>query len=170
MKPKPFRSHSPTLMQQGFTLLEALIALVVVSVGLLGVAHMQLTGIKYNHEALLRTKAGVLAQDMADRMRSNPAADYTLADLNDIPIAGLTDCSQTDSDCDTTELRNVDLNSWWYGENGVQNQLPGADVVIVDPGAGEHRVTITWSARVSYDPADEFDAEKESQIAIAFNL
>ncbi|HET9843588.1 MAG TPA: type IV pilus modification protein PilV [Gammaproteobacteria bacterium] len=56
---------------KGFTLLEVLIAVVVFSVGLLGVAGLQILSLKLSHDSLLRTTATLLAKDMADRMRAN---------------------------------------------------------------------------------------------------
>lgn len=58
----------------GFTLLEVLIAVVVFSIGLLGLASLQVMGLRLNHDSLLRTIATIQANDMADRMRTNVAA------------------------------------------------------------------------------------------------
>jgi len=67
----------------GFTLVEALVALVVLSIGLLGVAALQFTSLKANHGSATRTQAVYLAYDIIDRMRANPSAvtthDYDLA-------------------------------------------------------------------------------------------
>lgn len=57
--------------QQGFTLLEVLIALVVLSVGLLGIAGLQTSGMRFNYTANVEGTAAMLAQNMADRMRAN---------------------------------------------------------------------------------------------------
>lgn len=56
---------------KGFTLLEVLIAVVIFSVGLLGLAGLQILNLKLSHDSLLRTSATILAKDMADRMRAN---------------------------------------------------------------------------------------------------
>ena len=56
---------------RGFSLLEVLIALVVFSLGLLGLAGMMVLSVKANHTAYLRTQASFVAQSMADRMRTN---------------------------------------------------------------------------------------------------
>lgn len=56
---------------RGFTLLEVLIALLVFSLGLLGMAAMLIVSVKTNHTAYLRTQASFLAQSLADRMRAN---------------------------------------------------------------------------------------------------
>ncbi|MBS0418889.1 MAG: type IV pilus modification protein PilV [Proteobacteria bacterium] len=56
---------------RGFTLIEALVALVVLSIGLLGVAGMQIAGLRANMSAASRTQASYLAADIVDRMRAN---------------------------------------------------------------------------------------------------
>ena len=55
----------------GFTLLEVLIALLVFSLGLLGMAGLLVVSVQTNHSAFLRTQATFLAQSLADRMRAN---------------------------------------------------------------------------------------------------
>lgn len=56
----------------GFTLLEVLIALVVLSLGLLGIAALQGAGLRSSHGAQLNSQAVLLAYDLADRIRANP--------------------------------------------------------------------------------------------------
>jgi type IV pilus assembly protein PilV len=57
--------------QRGTTLVETLVALVVLSVGLLGIAALQMTSLRNNRGAHLRSQAQVLAYDITDRMRAN---------------------------------------------------------------------------------------------------
>ena len=58
----------------GFSLIEVLVALVVLSVGLLGLAALQQNAVRFNHDAYLRSQATVLAYDIADRIRGNRQA------------------------------------------------------------------------------------------------
>src|SRR5690606_3260878 len=60
--------------QHGFSLIEVLVALLVLSVGLLGLAMLQIEGLKHNTDAYYRTQATVLAYDIIDRMRANSDA------------------------------------------------------------------------------------------------
>lgn len=60
--------------QGGMTLIEVLIAVVILAIGLLGLAGLQNTGLKSNYSAYYRTQASWLAYDMADRMRANRKA------------------------------------------------------------------------------------------------
>jgi type IV pilus assembly protein PilV len=57
--------------QSGFTLLEVLIALLILAVGLLGLAALHTVGLRSNHSAYQRTQATILTYDMMDRLRSN---------------------------------------------------------------------------------------------------
>lgn len=71
--------------QQGATLLEVLVAVVILSVGLLGMAGLQATSVQANQGAYYRSQASILANDMADRMRANRdralAGDYGMSDF-----------------------------------------------------------------------------------------
>jgi type IV pilus assembly protein PilV len=77
--------------QTGFSLIEVLIALLVISVGVLGVAGMQASGLRNNASAYHRTQANALAYDLLDSMRSNRAAalsgEYAKAPPGDVQAA-----------------------------------------------------------------------------------
>src|ERR1044072_428032 len=70
-------------LQIGMTLVEVLVTLVLISVGLLGAAALQLTTLKNNQESYVRSQAAMLAADILDRMRSNQtgfnAGNYDMA-------------------------------------------------------------------------------------------
>lgn len=70
--------------QGGFTLIEVMVAIVILSFGLLGVAGLMVNGLQFTHSAQQRAAATQLAYDMIDRMRSNQAA----ASLPDNPAGG----------------------------------------------------------------------------------
>jgi type IV pilus assembly protein PilV len=77
---------------RGFTLIEMLVSLVVLSIGLLGVAALQLTSLRSNHSSAMRSQATFLAYDIIDRMRANREAAvedgaYNI-DLGDAPTGG----------------------------------------------------------------------------------
>lgn len=64
--------------QDGMTLIEVLVALLILSVGLLGAAATQLNALKYTDSSLMSSQASFIAYDMMDRIRANSAADYTI--------------------------------------------------------------------------------------------
>src|SRR5687768_17421752 len=59
---------------RGFTLVEVLVTVVLISVGLLGLAALQLTTLRGNHDAYARSQASILAANILDCMRTNPMA------------------------------------------------------------------------------------------------
>ena len=77
----------------GYALLEALIAVLVTSVGFIGAARLQTLGMSFGNTAGLRQKATLLVDQMTDRMRANQAG-MTLGAYNK-PKAGSTACLAT---------------------------------------------------------------------------
>jgi type IV pilus assembly protein PilV len=65
--------------QQGMSLIEVLVALVILGVGILGAAAIQLNALKYTDSSRMTSQASFIAYDMMDRIRANAAADYTVA-------------------------------------------------------------------------------------------
>lgn len=63
------RLHARSM--RGASLLEVLVAIVVLAIGMLGVAGMQTNALKFNHTASVRTQATYLAYEIADAMRAN---------------------------------------------------------------------------------------------------
>jgi len=97
-------------------MLEILIALLVLSLGLLGLAALQTLGVKFNQESYERTQATLLAYDMIDRIRANPTA--RTAGSNNFDNVNITylpsypaDPSCTSS-CTPANLRDFDIRRW----------------------------------------------------------
>jgi len=88
-------SH-PFRKEAGATLIEVLVAMVVLAIGLLGLAGLQATSIQSNHSAYYRSQATILASDLADRMRANRTAALTNAYVIDFPTSS-TNNSVSDS-------------------------------------------------------------------------
>src|SRR6266850_5464120 len=68
------RSPNPKRRARGFSIVEAMVALVVMSVGMLGIAGLYVSSLKAGRTAILRTKAVNMASDLADRIRANRTA------------------------------------------------------------------------------------------------
>ena len=132
---------------RGITMVESLVALVILSVGMLGIAGLYVTGIKAGRSALLRTQAVNLASDMADRIRANRRA-ITAYDM-DAYGGAPTDQSCIGNDCTSAELAEDDLSRW---QAAIEAALPGrplalADVQVVNeaaPAADRFAISVTW--------------------------
>lgn len=135
--------------QRGMTLIEALIALLVLSIGLLGVAALQMTTLKYNHSAHIRSQASALAYDISDRMRANRAA--ALASAYDVAIgampAGVT-------------VAAVDLIAW---KGLLAATLPAGDGAIALGPDNVMVITVQWddSRDDRLDPPVQFVTETQ---------
>jgi type IV pilus assembly protein PilV len=130
----------PRVKARGFSLLEVLIALVVLSIGLLGVASMQYASLRANHHAYLRSQATFLAYDIVDRMRANTAAAiggaYNVA-LDDAEPDGMGPTSLTVAAQDVAEWQQL-----------LATTLPrGAGEVQVDSATRRVRVIVEWNER-----------------------
>ncbi|HKA44856.1 MAG TPA: type IV pilus modification protein PilV, partial [Burkholderiales bacterium] len=117
----------------GFTLLEVLIAIVVVAFGLLGLAGLQAFALKNNTSAAQRITATNLATDIIDRMRANYVG--VVNGGYDQPSGGyntqVTSCSGTG--CNPNELAQNDLYEW---SRRVSAALPGGvGIVCLDSTA-----------------------------------
>lgn len=121
---------------RGFSLLEVLVAIVVVATGVLGIAGLQILSMQNNTSALFRTQANQLAYDIIDRARANPAGDYLVNLVDDVP-ASLNCMNQ---DCVPDEMTDYDL-SLWLAE--VVTSLPAGDAAITMNG-NLVTVTVQW--------------------------
>ncbi len=65
------RTYFAQRQESGFTLIEVLVALLIVALGMLGNAMLQLQGMKNSNDAYLRSQIGIFAYDIADKIRAN---------------------------------------------------------------------------------------------------
>jgi type IV pilus assembly protein PilV len=148
-KREKFRRRPPTLpgaKQKGFGLIEILVALLVLAIGLLGMASLQTTSLQQTTGSQARTQAILLAEDMVERIRANRSnlASYTLSDPDAVACnTGFAITNGGVAADDINEWRNAlgCLLPEGNGEISVSN-----NVVTVD---------ITWSPRESIEDLDE---------------
>lgn len=127
---------------RGLTLVEILIALVILSVGLLGLAGLQTLSLKFNTSAYYRTQATQLAYDIADRMRANRAEAlddlYVMDDTGGAPPA----CNAAVGD--GTVLQD-DLAAW---RNALACRIPQSTGAIEATGDDQFTITVQWTDSV----------------------
>ncbi|MEL6951301.1 MAG: type IV pilus modification protein PilV [Pseudomonadota bacterium] len=141
---RPVRSR-----QRGYTLLEILVAAIILTGGLIGLASMQASGTRLNNSAYLRTQASILAYDIADRMRANRAA--VVANSYDIALTDATPGSPTTvADIDLVQWRNA-LAYYLPAGNGSIETVAGAT-----PDAPQRAtITVQWNdGRAAADVID----------------
>lgn len=159
----------------GFSLIEVLVALAVLSIGLLGLAALQTTGLKFNHQSYERTQAVLQAYDIIDRMRANKSGTGNVINTayNSVALGNLPAISQyctTTSTCTGDQLALFDIQSWNAANASVLPEGRGAickgnftndannEPTGCTPGGSTYSVAITWREN---DLKQRFDVETQ---------
>lgn len=130
--------------QSGFSILEIMVTLVVLSTGLLGVANLQVNALRGNQGAHLATLAAQQAQDMAERMNTNPkGVGANLYDSLDagIPVASV-NCQS--ASCTPAQLALFDHIRW---NSANQALLPGGAGQVSEIRDGVYLIGVRWNDR-----------------------
>ncbi len=117
--------NSQILKHRGFTLLEALLGFLILSIGMLGIASLQAVSLKAGKTAVYGSVAMMKVEELFESMRANPTALATYA------VAGMNNACTGTKDCTAVELAQDDV-FWW-----TQNLTAGL------PGAATTTVTVT---------------------------
>lgn len=115
----PDGTYRPSVAMTGFGLIENLVTLFVLTVGLLGLAGLQVTSLRMHHQAFSKQRAINLATDMAERMRANPVGVngkfYLSGEKHVSACYTVKGCS----------AENMARNDLWEWNQSIQNSLPG---------------------------------------------
>ena len=144
--PTPARQRNPVRTKTlGFSLVEVLVSIFILTVGILGMVGMQAASLKANREARLQSSAVVLARELADMIRGNKtvgnlpiATNPYLGSFNTVPLAPTTasyclNVATTTTACaNTTAVANAQMTEWLAR---VDAELPGARVTVCDDTA-----------------------------------
>ncbi len=143
----------------GFSMIEVLVTLLVLSIGLLGLAAMQAKSVKNTHSAYLRSQATYLAYDMLDRMRANMANINGYAGI-DTNANTYTDPGCIGTGCTPSEVTTYDAAEW---ADNLGSQLPVGLGSIVASAAGNNRftITVTWDDPASTTGTGTFVMESQ---------
>jgi type IV pilus assembly protein PilV len=133
--------------QYGFSLVEVLIALIIMSVGMLGIAGLYVQSMQAGRTSLFRHNAVLLAGDVADRIRANPRAGATYA------LAGAdNECVDRGIDCSEAEMAEHDIFVW--GQQAADSLPNGTVAVAFDNSVlpPEYTITVRWD-----EPGEQLD-------------
>lgn len=157
--------------QRGVTLIESLVALVVLSIGMLGIAALYVESLRAGRSALRRTQAVALASDMADRIRANPTAGAAYSKAATTKGTLNPKCNPGGSGgCTPAEMAANDIAIWHAlvddeddSPGAGQIGLPGGAATITVAGANPSTYTIqiqwTESGQVENNRAQTFALE-----------
>ncbi len=144
MKTRCRQSHRRS--QQGVALLEVLIAFFVLSIGLLGLAGLQIKALQFNQSAFQQSQATVAVYDMLDRMRLNRSAISSGA----YNTGGFVSTHSGGS------LADADLNTWL---TAIRGNLPDGEGSVECDSNLVCVVSVRWTNRfnVTGDPNDVYE-------------
>ena len=146
--------------QRGFSLIETLVAVLVVAIGLVGLAGMQLVGLKGNQQSFSKNQAAHHTQALLERMRGNPVGvfnDSYVVDSTTLNCANApaVSCAGATSSCDSAQIAKYDIHGAFCGSpnsssGGIIRDLSNAKLVISCPIDCTTGVTIdiTWQEQV----------------------
>lgn len=131
----------------GFTLIEVLIAMVVLAVGLLGLAALQATSLRNNQSAYFRSQAVQFSYNIADRIRANKVealkgstGKYLTTAAKDANQKA--DCTTKNGNCTPVNMAENDLAEWY---NSVTGDLPNPSAGILFDATGNiFTITLQW--------------------------
>jgi type IV pilus assembly protein PilV len=131
---------------KGFTIVEVLVAMVILSIGVLGLGVMQLTSLQNTQGGQMTSQASILAYDIIDSMRTNApsvtAGNYAIAIGTATPEAPV--CYGAEADCTGAQMATSDVNHW---RAALGNSLPSGNGSIATADLGGSTlatITITW--------------------------
>lgn len=145
------RARDLARSSRGFSLVEALVALLVIAIGMLGIAALYVESLRTNRTALFRTQAVTFVNDMADRIRANRLARawygsaVTAEDTNDACITG-------GAGCTPEELAQDDKARWLAT---LAAELPGGTGTVTwDPATlpETYTISVQWTETGQTDP------------------
>lgn len=116
------KNSGTTGKQRGFSLIEVLIALIIMSVGMLGIAGLYVQSMQAGRTSLFRHHAVTLAGDVADRIRANPRAGVMYAGQG-----ADNNCVAGGIDCNEGEMAANDIFLW---DQQAANSLPNGDITV----------------------------------------
>lgn len=143
-------------MQRGLTLIEALIALLVISIGLLGIAALQLTSLKQTSNANWSSQAVWYSYEMTDRINANRSDDNVSLN-NYIGIDTNDDYNQdcVANPCSPADMATADAEQW---KALISNLPEGRGVINAGPVPNSLEISVLWRDSVS-DPSAAADTE-----------
>ncbi|MEO6146927.1 MAG: type IV pilus modification protein PilV [Sulfuriferula sp.] len=149
------------MRQQGFTLLEVLVAMVIVSIGLVGLAGLMMTSAKNNQSAFYRSQASWMAYDIIDRMRANRVVATNGSGAYDIALGVLP------SGCGVSSVPPaLDLCQW---NTELQTALPTGKGSILMAGSVA-TVTVQWDDSRALGQNANFTGNPTQTISIQTQL
>ena len=163
---------SPRKLHRGITLIEVLVAMVVMSIGMLGIAGLQVATVKFQQGSRVRGMLSPMLSDIASRIRSNSdqagnnavtgatyTSSYALSGTWDAQqsttLTVSTDCEKAGVSCSTSERSSYDMIAW---RQRVRAALPQGAALLSGDRASGFQVTFMWLDKSLTDKGNKSDS------------
>jgi len=147
--------------QRGDTMIEVLVTIIIIAVGVLGTAALQVTTLKNLSSSHSASVAAILVEDLSERMQANPAEALNDAYVHTAAPVAFQDCAA--NPCTLPQLAAYDTGTWWQQLTTV---LPsGSGQVTRNAGTDTFVLTVRWdddrsgSTGLTCDPTNKADLE-----------
>ena len=152
--------------ERGITLLESLIAIVVMALGILGILGAQMKTLTDTQSGVRRAQAIRLIEDLGERLQNNPDA---LTHLNQYTTSPTTSKDCSISACSPDELAIHDIKQW---RENVINALKGSDAIVFIPKGGDRQlgVMISWNENLYNSSGKNLSAIDKSELTSPFDV
>lgn len=134
--------HDPVLRQSGMTLIEVLVSVLILAIGLLGAAALQLNALKYTDSSTMTSQASFIAYDMMDRIRANVDGNSAANGVTDVLSTYAISASDAAPAATLTNARNQDLADFKANVTAFGGTAATGSIVIAKPVV---TITITWN-------------------------
>ncbi|HED14578.1 MAG TPA: type IV pilus modification protein PilV [Gammaproteobacteria bacterium] len=126
---KKYPAHQ--FVSAGFTLIEVMISMIVLAIGLLGIAMMQVHGMNFTTGAYARTQASYLVNEILDEMRMSATPTNYIS-------------TGSNGNCSPLLVSDTNNLACWYAQVGSTNVLPNGGACI-SSASGVYTVEVYWS-------------------------
>lgn len=152
------KTRKSAMHQEGVGLIEVLVALLVLSIGFLVSANMQLRGMRSNQESYYQSQALMLANEIMDRMRNNRAGVAAGKYKNMTTIGDFSEPDCASSGCDAAGLAELDRFEWSANLRNLRDEsgfipvlppkadgTPASGAISGPAASGAYTITMSWA-------------------------
>lgn len=168
--------------QNGFSMIEVLVSLIIIGVGMLGLSGLQIASMKGANNAHSRTTASMLVAEIADRMRANPLGIEGNFYENNVNCTKNERFCRGNKYCNPEQTARFDVQEVMCGykrtssstrEGGVQNLLFDGDLEIeqkecnaVNDDNDEYEIEISWKKSQLSEEEDSDSTEQSLTLCL----
>jgi type IV pilus assembly protein PilV len=149
---------------KGFTIIEVLVAMIILAIGVLGLGIMQITSLQNTQSGQMRSQASILAYDMIDSMRGNVASvtdlSYEIGVDEILPTAAV--CYGAGANCTPQQMADSDIVRWKSNLAAAQPSGNGSVAIQVPAAVG---IAMTMTVNITWvDPYSAANGTEQLQI------